>query len=153
MAPFRQPACFHGFLDCIEDKYPLHPIDCVTLEVYGVIQMFITVLAIITDLTLIITIVKHHCKCCGAGATQPDAVHAVADGAVHLHRVRLESSFGNRNRIPDFQNLNSVLHCENRKIKIAFRFWFIRYWTFHTMQGKWGQIGPNGTKLDQTGPY
>ena len=42
-----------------------------------------------------------------------------------LARVRPESTFGNRNQIPDFQNLNSVLHCRNRKFKIAFRFLFI----------------------------
>ena len=47
-------------------------------------------------------------------------------------RVRPKSSFGNRNRIPDFSNLHSVIHYRNRIFQIAFRFRLNRNRNFYT---------------------
>merc|ERR1719369_1898314 len=47
---------------------------CDALEFYSVTQMCLTVLAILTDLLILILTAKHHCSCCGA--TQSGTVHA-----------------------------------------------------------------------------
>ena len=59
-----------------------------------------------------------------------------------LTRVRPESTFGNRNRIPDFSNLHSVIHYRNRKFQIAFRFRLNRNRNFYT----WFRFRPEPDK-------
>jgi len=67
--------CSSQFESCIfygnnHDYLP----NCDALEVYSVTQMCLTVLAILTDLLILILTAKHHCSCCGA--TQSGTVHA-----------------------------------------------------------------------------
>ena len=61
------------------------------------------------------------------GQMLPGYLSTVKDGSTNLKcppryfpwggggRVRPESTFGNRNRIPDFSSLQSVIHYRNRK--------------------------------------
>merc|ERR1719481_257224 len=67
-------SCSSSFQRCINrHNYGDYP-NCDALEVYSVTQMCLTVLAILTDLLILILTAKHHCSCCGA--TQSGTVHA-----------------------------------------------------------------------------
>lgn len=58
--------CESEFKNCLASyNYYSNYYDCGGLEMYSVIQILLTVIALLTDFVLIIVTAKHHCKCCG----------------------------------------------------------------------------------------
>ena len=69
-------SCSSQFRDCIGywSGYG-YDFDCEAMELYSVSQMFLVLVAMLTDLLLVILTAKHHC----CGATQPGTVYAAGN--------------------------------------------------------------------------